>query len=290
MREFDDTSISDAVVERFSKTPDARLKQLVTSFTRHFHDFVREVEPTFDEWLYAIQFLSRTGQISVNGRQEFILLSDVFGISMLVDAINHRLPEGATATTVLGPFHVRAPPMKDGADISHGVAGVPVYVEVEICSADGRPLVDATVDVWQSDDDGFYDIQRPELAGATNLRGEFKSDRNGKVRFWSITPTAYPIPHDGPVGDLLMATARHPWRPAHLHFMISVPGHETLVTHIFVNGDQYLESDAVFGVKKSLVHDFPFRPPGLAPDGRQMDKPWRRMSWKFGLKQNKRAT
>ena len=285
MREFNEHSITDAVIERFASAPSPRLRVLVQSLTRHIHAFVRETEPTFDEWIFAIEFLSRTGQISVNGRQEFVLLSDVFGVSMLVDAINHRVPAGATETTVLGPFHAAAPAMADGADISGGAPGTPLYVDVTVHSADGTALADAVVDVWHSDDDGFYDMQRSdELAGATRLRGEFRSNTTGRVRFWSIAPTAYPIPYDGPVGELIKATARHPWRPAHLHFMISAPGHEQLVTHIFVDGDQYLDSDAVFGVKASLIDAFPFQEPGTAPDGRVMPTRWRLLNRRFGLK------
>ncbi len=244
MRDFDEHNITQAVIERFAATPDARLKQLVTSLVTHLHGFVRDVEPTFAEWEAAIQFLTRTGQMCDDKRQEFILLSDTLGVSMLVDAINHRLPAGATETTVLGPFFV---------------------------------------DVWQSDDDGFYDVQRPELASAA-LRGRFRADAAARIWFRTIQPAAYPIPYDGPVGDMLRATNRHPWRPAHVHFMISSPGYETLVTHVFAAGDEYLDSDAVFGVKNSLIREFPRHPPGRMPDGAETAAPWRHLSYDFGLK------
>ena len=284
MRDVDEHTITDEVIDRFKNTPDPRLKQIVDSLVHHLHDFVRDVEPTFDEWMGAIQFLTRTGQISVGGRQEFILLSDTLGVSMLVDAINHRMPEGATETTVLGPFYVDNPPVfADGADISVGLPGEPLYVEAQFTSPDGAPLPGATVDVWQSDSEGYYDVQRADLEGAA-LRGRFFADAQGWVRFWSITPTAYPIPHDGPVGLMLAATRRHPWRPAHLHFMVAAPGHETLVTHVFVDGDPYLESDAVFGVKSGLIDAYPVQPPGAAPGGRSMLGPWRRLDYRFGLK------
>jgi len=226
------------------------------SAVRHLHDFVRDVRPTFDEWSAAIGFLTRVGQISDETRQEFILLSDIFGVSMLVDAINHPPSSEVTDTTVLGPFYGEPPPERaQETDIANGAAGEPLRVDVEIKSADGKRLPNALVDVWQSDSEGFYDVQRPELA-EPRLRARFRADQNARVRFRSIMPTAYPIPHDGPVGELLKLTGRHPWRPAHLHFLVAAPGYETLVTHLFVRGDEYLESDAVFGVKNSLVHDF----------------------------------
>lgn len=284
MRDFNEHTITDAVIDRFDETPDPRLKVLLGSLVRHLHDFVRDTEPTFDEWLTAIQFLTRTGQISSDTRQEFILLSDVLGVSMLVDAINHRMPEGATETTVLGPFYVEgAPVFENGEDISAGLPGEPLYVDALFTSAGGDPLPGAVVDVWQSDSDGYYDVQRSDLETAA-LRGRLVADERGSVRFWSITPTAYPIPYDGPVGDLLTATKRHPWRPAHLHFQVAAPGYETLVTHVFVGGDPYLDSDAVFGVKTSLIHPYPVQPPGEAPSGRRVEGPWRRLDYRFGLK------
>jgi hydroxyquinol 1,2-dioxygenase len=284
MRDFDEHNITEAVIDRFKDTPDPRLKALLNSLVRHLHDFVRETEPTFDEWMAAIQFLTRTGQICSDTRQEFILLSDTLGVSMLVDAINHRMPEGATETTVLGPFYVEdAPVFEDGADISAGLPGEPLYVDALFTSPAGEPLPGAVVDVWQSDSEGYYDVQRTDLNDAA-LRGRLVADREGRVRFWSITPTAYPIPYDGPVGDMLTATKRHPWRPAHLHFMVSAPGYETLVTHVFVGGDPYLDSDAVFGVKNSLIDPYPPQPVGEAPGGRVMDRPWRRLDYRFGLK------
>jgi hydroxyquinol 1,2-dioxygenase len=284
MRDFNEHTITDAVIDRFKDTPDPRLKVLLESLVRHLHDFVRDTEPTFEEWLTAIQFLTRTGQISSDTRQEFILLSDVLGVSMLVDAINHRMPEGATETTVLGPFYVEgAPVFEDGEDISAGLPGQPLYVEALFTSAQGDPLPGAVVDVWQSDSDGYYDVQHADRETAA-LRGRLAADGQGRVRFWSITPTAYPIPYDGPVGDLLTATKRHPWRPAHLHFRVSAPGYETLVTHVFVGGDPYLDSDAVFGVKTSLIDPYPVQPAGEGPGGRRVDGPWRRLDYHFGLK------
>lgn len=284
MRDFDEHNITAAVIDRFGATPDARLKQLVTSLVTHLHDFIRDVEPSFAEWEAAIGFLTRTGQICDDKRQEFILLSDTLGASMLVDAINHRLPAGATETTVLGPFFVQnAPEFANGADISGGMKGEALFVEATITAANGAPLPNALVDVWQSDDDGFYDVQRPELEGAA-LRGRFRADAGARIWFKTIQPAAYPIPYDGPVGDMLRATNRHPWRPAHVHFMIAAPGFETLVTHVFSAGDEYLDSDAVFGVKNSLIREFTTHPPGQMPDGSFSTTPWRLLTYDFGLK------
>jgi hydroxyquinol 1,2-dioxygenase len=284
MRDFDEKNITDAVLERFQNTPEARLKTVMYSLVRHLHDFVRDVELTTDEWYTAIDFLTRTGQISINSRQEFILLSDTLGVSMLVDAINHRMPKGATETTVQGPFYVENPPeFPQGFDISRGLKGETLYVEGTVSSADGGVLPYAVLDVWQSDTDGYYDVQRTDLAEPT-LRGRFRADAQGRFYFWSILPSAYPIPHDGPVGQMLVATARHPWRPAHLHFMISADGHQKLITHVFVQGDQYLDGDAVFGVKNSLIREYLHEPPGIAPDGKKMAGPWRRLRYDFRLK------
>jgi hydroxyquinol 1,2-dioxygenase len=284
MHDADATTITQAVLDSFAATPDPRLATLVAALVRHLHAYVREVEPSFSEWQAAIGFLTRTGQICTDKRQEFILLSDVLGVSMLVDAINHGQAQGATETTVLGPFHVAgAPQPPHGADISRGLAGEKLLVEGAVTGADGAPLAGATVEVWQADDHGFYDVQKPELQDPL-LRATFHTDAGGKFHFWSIMPSHYPIPDDGPVGDLLGATSRHPNRPAHVHFMISAQGHETLVTHVFAADSPYLDSDAVFGVKHSLVREYALQPPGTAPDGSEMAEPWRRLRYDFGLR------
>jgi len=280
-RDFNERSITDAVVERFAATPNPRLKRILTSLVRHAHDFVRDVELTQDEWLYAIQFLTRTGHLCDDKRQEFILLSDTLGVSMLVDAINHRQPAGATETTVLGPFYVQNPPVKAmGADITAGLRGTPLHVTGTVKSADGHVLGGATVDVWQSDDDGFYDVQKE--SDDPSLRARFIVDNDGRFDFWTIAPKFYPIPYDGPVGDMLKATARHPYRPAHIHFMIAQPGYDTLVTHLFDDNDPYLDSDAVFGVKQSLIVHLEDGK-GPAP-GRPDFASWKRIDHTFGLK------
>ena len=284
MRDFDEKNITDAVIDRFKNTPDPRLKTIMNSLVKHLHDFVREVDLTIDEWNFAIDFLTRTGQKCSDVRQEFILLSDTLGISMLVDAVNHRMPEGATQTTVLGPFYVENPPeFPLGFDVSHNLKGEKLFVEGTVSSATGGRLANAVIDVWQSDTDGYYDVQRTDLNEPT-LRGRFRADAQGRFHFWSILPSPYPIPYDGPVGQMLKATARHPWRPAHLHFMISASGHEKLVTHVFVQGDQYLDSDAVFGVKNSLISEYTREQPGVAPDGTTVNGPWRKLKYDFGLK------
>ena len=279
MRDFDETNITAAVIEQFGAATDPRLKRIMTSLVQHVHDFVRDVEPTFEEWSCAIDYLTRTGQTCTDKRQEFILLSDTLGISMLVDAINHRMPEGATETTVLGPFYVDGPPeLPLGADVSGGMAGEPLLVEGTVSSSDGVPLAGAIVDIWQADGTGYYDVQQPELEGML-LRARFRTDEEGRFRFRSIMPAYYPIPHDGPVGQMLAATKRHPNRPAHVHFMIAAPGHETLITHIFAADSPYLDSDAVFGVKNSLIAEFAHRPAGDAAE-----RDHRYLAYDFGLK------
>jgi hydroxyquinol 1,2-dioxygenase len=284
MRDLNEHTITDAVLDRFANTPNPRLKTLVQALVRHLHGVVRETEPTFEEWQAAIDFLTRTGQMCSDVRQEFILLSDVLGVSMLVDAINHRQPAGATESTVLGPFHVAgAPQPAHGADISAGLPGERLLVEGVVTSADGDPVPGAVVEVWSADQDGFYDVQRTDLTGPA-LRATFHADQAGRFHFWTVMPADYPIPDDGPVGELLAATARHPYRPAHVHFMISAPGYERLVTHIFAEGSPYIESDAVFGVKSSLIEVFETKEPGTAPDGRVLDQHWRRLTRRFGLK------
>ncbi len=259
MRNFNENTITDAVLERIEGATDPRVKQVSDALVRHLHAFVREVRPTQEEWEYGIDFLTRPGHMCDDKRPE---------------------------TTVLGPFFVQAAPEKQiGEDISGGMEGDPMLVTGSVSSVDGRPLAGAVVDVWHSDDDGYYDVQQLDKIGDLAMRARFHADQNGRFHFWSIKPAAYPIPHDGPVGEMLEAQGRHPWRPAHLHFMISAPGVEQLVTHVFVAGDTYLDSDVVFGVKDSLIRDFVRCPPGRAPDGRMMDAEYFHLNYDFGLKQ-----
>lgn len=284
MRNFDEFTITDAVLERVANAADPRARQVSEALVRHLHAFVREIEPNQAEWEAGIRFLTRVGHMCDSKRQEFILLSDTLGISMLVDAINHRRQENATETTVLGPFYVQGPPEHaHGENISEGLKGEPLHVAGSVAGQDGRPLANAIVDVWHSDDDGYYDVQQDGLHEAA-MRARFRTDGQGRFHFWTIKPAAYPIPHDGPVGDMLEAQGRHPWRPAHVHFMIEAPGHETLVTHVFVAGDPYLDSDAVFGVKDSLVRTFEQHSAGRAPGGRTLDRPYATLHYDFTLK------
>jgi hydroxyquinol 1,2-dioxygenase len=255
--DFTEETAADAVVDSFANTQDPRLRELLTSLVRHLHAFVRDTEPTIGEWQRAIEFLTATGQKCDDERQEFILLSDVLGISMLVETINNRKTAGATESTVLGPFHVVASPRRELGDTIDLVGtGTPCVVEGRVLSADGTPLPGAELDVWQASDQGLYDVQQPDVQPRGNGRGLFTAGQNGAFWFRTVVPCHYPIPSDGPVGALLHATRRHGYRPAHIHFIVAAPGHHELTTHIFVAGSQYIESDTVFAVKKSLITEF----------------------------------
>jgi protocatechuate 3,4-dioxygenase beta subunit len=255
--DFNELSATDIVIARNAGCPDPRLRHIMEVLVRHLHDAVRELQLTQAEWLAAIEFLTATGQICSDRRQEFILLSDTLGVSMLVDAINHRHADDATPSTVLGPFHVAgAPVMRMGETISRDGKGDPLAVFGSVLDPSGRPIENARLDVWQTSEDGFYDTQDPAQPDM-NLRGVFETGVDGTFRFRSIVPASYPIPSDGPVGRMLAALKRHPMRPAHIHFIVSASGYESLTTHIFVGGDPFLKSDAVFGVKDALV--LPFR-------------------------------
>lgn len=247
-------TLTEAVIARLPDDTDSRFRQIMSSLIRHLHDFVREVELTEEEWFEGIKFLTATGQKCDDRRQEFILLSDILGISMLVDAVNHRRDLGETESTVLGPFFVQgAPEIQIGGDMAAGWEGEPTYVSGKVLSTEGKPIAGALLDLWQSNSEGFYDIQLPD---AKPLRAKLRADAEGRFHFRTILPTSYPVPTDGPVGLILNRMGRHPMRPAHLHFMVSAPNYETLVTHVFVKGDAYLDSDVVFGVKDSLIADF----------------------------------
>ncbi|MCF7550663.1 intradiol ring-cleavage dioxygenase [Pseudonocardia sp. WMMC193] len=253
-RGFSEANSVHVVVESFRNTPDPRLRTVMASLVEHLHAFVKEVEPSHAEWQQAVDFLTAVGQKCDDTRQEFVLLSDVLGVSMLVDAINNRRSTEATDTTVLGPFHmVDSPPRELGATISLDGNGEPCVFTGQVRSADGTPLSGALVDVWQANGAGYYDVQQPDVQPERNLRGLFTTDDDG--RFWlrTVVPRYYPIPDDGPVGQLLAATARHPNRPAHIHVIAGAADHEPLTTHVFVEGSPYLDSDTVFGVKQSLI-------------------------------------
>ena len=266
-------AVTAEVLATFSGAAAPRYREVIQSLVRHLHAFAREVRLTESEWQQGIDFLTRTGHITDDRRQEFILLSDVLGLSMLTVAINAPASAGATESTVVGPFFTDdSPEVPLGGDIAGEAKGQPCYVSGTVRGTGGEPVPGARIEVWESDEDGFYDVQYPD--GRTGGRGWLRSAPDGEYRFWSVRPAPYPIPDDGPVGDLLTAAGRGPMRPAHLHFKVEAPGYRTLITHIFVAGGPYLDRDAVFGVKESLITDFTEHPPGTGPDGRALGSPW----------------
>ncbi|MFJ9348287.1 dioxygenase [Streptomyces sp. NPDC101237] len=272
------------VLASFDGCADPRLREIMRSLVSHLHAFVRDVRLTEDEWTKGIDFLTRTGHITDDRRQEFILLSDVLGASMQTVAVNNEAYGDATEATVFGPFFVEdSPEIAQGGDLAFGAAGEPCWVEGTVTDDAGAPVAGARIEVWEADEDGFYDTQYGD--DRTAARAHLFSDSEGRYRFWGLTPTPYPIPHDGPVGGLLAATGRSPMRASHLHFMVSAPARRTLVTHIFVRGDELLDRDSVFGVKESLVKDFvtqPARTP--TPDGRDLgERSWSRVRFDIVL-------
>ena len=283
MTDFTELNLTDAVLARLDGAKNLRFKQIMSSLIHHMHDFVRDVELTEAEWFAAIEFLTATGQKCDDKRQEFILLSDTLGVSMLVDAINHRKPGGATESTVFGPFYVHgSPSLKSWANISEGLSGESTFMSGYVKSADGKMIAGAQLDLWQTDGEGFYDVQLPNLKGL-QARGKITTDASGFYAFRTIKPVSYPIPTDGPVGKMLTGLGRHPYRPAHIHAIVSAPGFEPVTTHVFVKGDSYLQSDAVFGVKNSLITDFTKREAGKAPDGSQLSQPFFEATFDFVL-------
>jgi len=271
------------VVASFNDCDNPRLQQVMVSLVQHLHDFIREVRLTDDEWAAAIDFLTRAGHITDDVRQEFILLSDVLGASMQTININNTAYGNATEATVFGPFFVEgSPQISNGEDMSFGAPGEPCWVEGTVTDTDGNPLTDAKIEVWEADEDGMYDVQYD--AGKRAARAHLFSEADGSYRFWGLTPTPYPIPDDGPVGQLLTAVGRSPLRAAHLHFMVSHDGSRTLVTHIFPTGDPIGKKDTVFGVKDSLIKDFATQPAGTpTPDGRDVDGTWTRVRFDIVL-------
>src|SRR6266851_1507659 len=260
MREFDEKSITRAVIGRLSECADPRFKRIMTSLITHLHDFVREVKLTEPEWLTAMQFLTSVGQTCTDKRQEFILLSDTLGVSVLVITLNHPADERSVESTVLGPFYWEgAPDLPRGSNLAEGVKGEPAFYSGCVLSEDGRPLENALLDIWSSDAEGRY-------------------------WFRSIRPTFYPVPTDGPVGRMLRKMGRHPYRPGHIHMIVSAAGHLPVTTHLFVAGSQYLDSDAVFGMKESLVAQFDRHPPGVGPNGERMDTPFYTVNYDFRLR------
>ncbi|MGR6916775.1 intradiol ring-cleavage dioxygenase [[Actinomadura] parvosata] len=276
-------ALVEQVLAAFEGTPSPRLKQLLQALVRHLHAVVRETRLTTQEWETAIGFLTACGHITDDRRQEFILLSDVLGLSMQTIAVNNEARGDATEATVLGPFFTEgAPEIPIGGELPGGAAGEPCWVEGVVTDTAGAPVPGARIEVWEADADGCYDVQYGD--GRTAGRAHLHSDDQGRFAFWGVTPTPYPIPADGPVGDLLRATGRSPMRASHLHFLVSAEGLRTLVTHIFVRGCAYLGRDSVFGVKESLVKDFVRQEPGTpAPGGRRIDGPWTRVRFDIVL-------
>lgn len=291
--QFEGKDIAQAVIERMTECQDPRFKQVMSSLIRHAHAFVQDVDLKPDEWMAAIEFLTDSGKMCDEKRQEFILLSDTLGISMLVVALaqargaaalkDHPPKVAPTEATVLGPFFWEgAPELPLGAQLDGAGAGEPCYYHGQVTDTAGKPIAGALLDVWSSDDEGFYDLQKGD-GNAMSLRARFRTDADGRYHYWSIKPAFYPVPNDGPVGRMLRRMGRHPNRPAHMHTLLQAPGHEQLITHIFVSDSPYIESDAVFGVRESLIADFKAHPAGAAPDGRRLDQPWSSAQYDFCL-------
>jgi hydroxyquinol 1,2-dioxygenase len=286
MTQFSEAELTAAVIRSFDDAPDPRAKFLLQELVKSLHDYVRKTDLSMEEWEFAIDFLTRTGQKCTDIRQEFILLSDVLGVSMMVDAVNHRDREGATETTVLGPFYVGEHKVTPhGSDISANLPGERMFVQSRVTDKSGKPLANVPVDVWHADDDGFYDSQKPSYAtqGASS-RARFITDADGRFFFRTIVPCSYPIPVDGPVGEMIHATKRPALRPAHIHFLVAAPGHQPLVTHVFIGGDPNIDRDVVFGVKDELIANIEKRTDPKMPDGKPAPTPWHLMTYEFRMK------
>jgi hydroxyquinol 1,2-dioxygenase len=284
MREFDEKSITAAVLARMDQCSDPRFKQVMTSLVTHLHDFVREVKLTDAEWFGAIQFLTQVGQTCTDKRQEFILLSDTLGVSILVITLNHPASGGSSDSTVQGPYYwPGAPELPNGANLAVDVKGEPAFYSGRVLSSDGRPIAGALLDVWSGDGEGTYDMQMEDDVGM-KARGRIRTDADGRYSFRSIKPEYYPVPTDGPVGVMLRKMGRHPMRPGHIHMIVSAPDHHAITTHLFAAGSQYIDSDAVFGVKESLVTPFAKHPAGTAPDGTRLDVPYYTVNYDFRLR------
>jgi hydroxyquinol 1,2-dioxygenase len=276
------------VRERWKDIPDARLRQIMQSLIRHLHGFVREIGPTQAEWATAIDWLTRTGQMCSTKRQEFILASDVLGVSMLVDAINHRRQGEATPSTVEGPFHIpNAPSIAHGADMAANAPGTPCFVTGTVRGVDGEPIASAILDIWQTDGEGLYEDQR-DVSGPW-MRGVYRSQPDGSFAIRTVAPIAYTIPMDGTVGELMRRTNISHMRPAHIHFAVSASGYHGLVTHLFRRGDQFIDNDVVYGVKEPLIVQFEQKPPGRAPTGEELNTPFYKVHYDFVLQKQAQA-
>lgn len=281
-------NLTDVALERWKDIPDPRLRQIMQSLIKHVHGLVREIEPTPQEWAAAIDWLTRTGKMCSDKRQEFILASDVLGVSMLVDAINHRRPSGATPSTVEGPFHVpNAPPIGNGGDMANGAPGVPCFITGTVRGLDDEPVAGAVLDLWQTDGEGLYEALR-EVTGPW-MRGLYRTQGDGSYAIRTVAPIGYTIPMDGTVGELMERTNLSHMRPAHIHFAISAPGYDGCVTHLFRRGDEFIETDVVYGVKEPLIVDFAERPPGKAPTGEVLATPFYEINYDFMLQKAEAA-
>lgn len=275
-------NLTDLAVERWTNIPDPRLRQIMTSLVKHVHAFVRDVEPSQQEWMAAIEWLTRTGQICDAKRQEFILASDVLGVSMLVDSINNRAPGAATPSTVEGPFHIaNSPEVANGGNMAEGAPGIPCFITGKISDIDGKPIAGAMLDMWQTDGDGLYEAQ---IEGAEGyMRGIYHSNPDGSYLVRTVAPIGYTIPMDGPIGELMRKTKISHMRPAHVHFHIAAPGYKSLTTHLFQKGCDFIDTDVVFGVKEALIVDFIEHPAGKAPNGDIVDRPFYEVKYDFKL-------
>jgi hydroxyquinol 1,2-dioxygenase len=279
-------NITELAAARWSTARDPRLAELMGALVRHLHAFAREVRLTEDEWMAAMQWLTCAGQISDDKREEFILASDVLGLSMLVVQMNHRLDPAATPATVLGPFHIAgSPELEFGADMSQGLPGTSLYISGTVRDLDGKAIGGAVLDVWQADTDGAYEAQLPNIVAAdeARLRAKYTTRPDGTYCVRTIAPLGYSIPMDGPVGDLISRTDISHFRPAHIHFLVDVPAYEPLITHLFQKGAPYLDSDVVFGTKAELVVAFESHDAGLTPDGGTSAVPWLHARYDFIL-------
>jgi hydroxyquinol 1,2-dioxygenase len=281
-------NLTDIVLKRWQDIPDPRLKEVMQSLIKHLHAFVREIEPSNAEWFKAIDFVTRTGKMCDDKRQEVILFSDVMGVSMLVDAINNRLPSGATPTTVEGPFHIAdAPDLANGDNMAEGAPGIPTFVVGKVRSLDGKPVANAVLDLWQTDGEGLYESQKG--IDEPWMRGLYHSQADGSFVVRTVAPIAYTIPMDGTVGELVSKTRISHYRPAHIHFAVEAPGYHKVVTHLFQQGDTYIDTDVVYGVKEPLIVDFVKRPPGKAPNGETMTEPYYEVHYDFVLQREAKA-
>ena len=277
-----ESNLTDIARERWSNIPDPRLREIMAALITHIHAFVREIEPTEAEWASAIDWLTRTGKMCTEKRQEFILFSDVLGVSLLIDAINHRLASRATPTTVEGPFHVHgSPEFADGADMAKDAPGVPCFVAGVVRDLDGKPVEGATLDVWQTDGEGLYEAQR-DVDGPW-VRGIFRTQADGSFLIRTVAPVGYTIPMDGTVGELMQRTKISHYRPAHIHFVVEAPGYHRIVTHLFQRGDRHIDTDVVYGVKAPLIVDFKQIPGGKAPNGETLENPFYLVRYDFVL-------